>query len=112
MSAPTALIRSTWLSPDTNPTLSQNMDFLAFRKEQDRVQNLPVTRSLADVATVLDLLSQATHDTAVEILSLPDRIRGYGPVKENAVKEARARREQFTADLANPPPAPRQIAAE
>src|SRR5215831_4502126 len=31
-----------------------------------------------DVATVLGLLSQATHDTAVEILSLPDRIRGYG----------------------------------
>ena len=65
-----------------------------------------------DVATVLDLLSQATHDTAVEILSLPDRIRGYGPVKEKAVKEARARHEQLRADLANPPPAPRQLAAE
>ena len=38
-----------------------------------------------DVATVLGLLSPMTHDTAVEILSLPDRIRGYGPVKEKAV---------------------------
>jgi len=28
-----------------------------------------------DVATVLGLLSPLTHDTAVEILSLPDRIR-------------------------------------
>jgi indolepyruvate ferredoxin oxidoreductase len=64
-----------------------------------------------DVASVLDLLSQATHDTAVELLSLPDRIRGYGPVKEKAVKEAKARHEQLTADLANPPPA-RQMAAE
>ncbi len=65
-----------------------------------------------DVATVLGLLSQATHDTAVEILSLPDRIRGYGPVKEKAVKDAKARYEQLAADLVNPPPAPRQMAAE
>ncbi|MCP4618600.1 MAG: indolepyruvate ferredoxin oxidoreductase family protein [Bradyrhizobium sp.] len=65
-----------------------------------------------DVATVLGLLSQATHDTAVEILSLPDRIRGYGPVKEKAVKDAKARYDQLAADLVNPPPAPRQIAAE
>jgi indolepyruvate ferredoxin oxidoreductase len=65
-----------------------------------------------DVATVLNLLSQATHDIAVEILSLPDRIRGYGPVKDRAVKDAKARYEQLAADLVNPPPAPRQMAAE
>jgi len=65
-----------------------------------------------DVATVLGLLSQATHDTAVEILSLPDRIRGYGPIKEKAVKDAKARYEQLASDLINPPPAPRQMAAE
>ncbi len=65
-----------------------------------------------DVAKVLELLSLATHDTAVELLSLPDRIRGYGPVKDKAVKDAKARHEQLTADLTNPPPAPRQMAAE
>jgi indolepyruvate ferredoxin oxidoreductase len=65
-----------------------------------------------DVATVLDLLSPATADIAVELLSLPDRIRGYGPVKEKAAKEARARHAQLVADLASPPPAPRQLAAE
>jgi indolepyruvate ferredoxin oxidoreductase len=65
-----------------------------------------------DVATVLSLLSPVTHDTAVEILSLPDRIRGYGPVKEKAVQDAKARYAQLAADLANPPPAPRQLAAE
>ena len=42
-----------------------------------------------DVATVLGLLSPVTHDTAVEILSLPDRIRGYGPVKEKAAQTRR-----------------------
>ena len=65
-----------------------------------------------DVATVLGLLSPLTIDIAVELLSLPDRIRGYGPVKEKAVHDAKARYAQLAADLVNPPPAPRQIAAE
>jgi len=65
-----------------------------------------------DVATVLDLLSPATFDVAVELLSLPDRIRGYGPIKEKAAKEAKARHAQLFADLASPPSAPRQLAAE
>ena len=65
-----------------------------------------------DVAMVLELLSAATVDTAVELLSLPDRIRGFGPVKENAARDAKARHAQLSADLANPPPAPRQLAAE
>jgi indolepyruvate ferredoxin oxidoreductase len=65
-----------------------------------------------DVATVLSLLSPANFEIAVELLSLPDRIRGYGPVKEKAVQEAKARYAQLAADLANPPPAPRQLAAE
>jgi indolepyruvate ferredoxin oxidoreductase len=65
-----------------------------------------------DVAHVLTVLSPLTLDTAIEILSLPDRIRGYGPVKEKSVQEAKARYAQLAADLASPPPAPRQIAAE
>ncbi|MGB6397438.1 MAG: DUF6537 domain-containing protein, partial [Bradyrhizobium sp.] len=65
-----------------------------------------------DVATVLSLLSPVTVDAAVELLSLPDRIRGYGPVKEKAVSDAKARYAQLAADLTSPPPAPRQIAAE
>jgi indolepyruvate ferredoxin oxidoreductase len=65
-----------------------------------------------DVAHILSVLSPATLDTGIEILSLPDRIRGYGPVKEKAVRDAKARYAQLAAYLANPPPAPRQIAAE
>jgi indolepyruvate ferredoxin oxidoreductase len=65
-----------------------------------------------DVAHVLTVLSPLTLDTAIELLSLPDRIRGYGPVKEKSVRDAKARYAQLAADLANPPPAPRQIAAE
>mgnify|MGYP001251085142 FL=1 len=66
-----------------------------------------------DVVTAVKLLSPKTHDIAVELLSLPDQIRGYGPVKEASVAKAKARYEQLAKDLVNPPPlvAPR-IAAE
>jgi indolepyruvate ferredoxin oxidoreductase len=65
-----------------------------------------------DVAAVLGALSPITADTALELLQLPDRIRGYGPVKEKAASDAEKRRAQLIADLASPPPAPRQMAAE
>jgi indolepyruvate ferredoxin oxidoreductase len=71
-----------------------------------------ITAYEKDVADVLAALSPITLDTAIELLSLPDRIRGYGPVKEKAAKDAQARHAQLVADLASPPPAPRQIAAE
>jgi indolepyruvate ferredoxin oxidoreductase len=66
-----------------------------------------------DVVTAVKLLSPKTIDIAVELLSLPDQIRGYGPVKEASVAKAKARYEQLAKDLVNPPPliAP-QIAAE
>jgi indolepyruvate ferredoxin oxidoreductase len=65
-----------------------------------------------DVDTVLGLLSPATLETAIELLSLPDRIRGYGPVKATSVEQAKVRYAELARDLVNPPPAPRQIAAE
>jgi indolepyruvate ferredoxin oxidoreductase len=66
-----------------------------------------------DVVTAVKLLSPRTHDIAVELLSLPDQIRGYGPVKEASVKKAKARYEQLAKDLVNPPElTPQPIAAE
>jgi indolepyruvate ferredoxin oxidoreductase len=66
-----------------------------------------------DVVTAVKLLSPKTHDIAVELLSLPDQIRGYGPVKDASVAKAKTRYEQLARDLVDPPPlvAP-QIAAE
>jgi indolepyruvate ferredoxin oxidoreductase len=84
-----------------------------FRHSPDRKLERELIASYEkDVATVLGALSPATLETAVELLSLPDRIRGYGPVKEKAAADVRARHAQLIADLVSPPPAPRQIAAE
>ena len=65
-----------------------------------------------DVALVLDKLSPDNVGSAIELLSLPDRIRGYGPIKEKAVADAKLRYEELVRNLAEPPPAARQIAAE
>jgi indolepyruvate ferredoxin oxidoreductase len=87
--------------------------FDIFRHSPDRKLERELIASYEnDVATVLGALSPATLETAVELLSLPDRIRGYGPVKEKAAADVRARHAQLIADLVSPPPAPRQIAAE
>lgn len=60
---------------------------------------------------MLELLSPVTIDIAVEILSLPDSIRGYGPVKENRCRMRKRATRNSAADLVNPPPAPRRLAA-
>ncbi|MBV9559705.1 MAG: indolepyruvate ferredoxin oxidoreductase family protein, partial [Bradyrhizobium sp.] len=84
-----------------------------FARSADRkLERELITSYEQDVEAVLKNLSPLTIEPAVELLSLPDRIRGYGPVKEKAAHAARARHEQLVADLASPPPAPRQIAAE
>jgi len=65
-----------------------------------------------DVDNALRHLSTQSHDIAVELLSLPDQIRGYGPVKEKAIDAVRPRHAKLTKDLASPPMASPQIAAE
>src|SRR5262249_7129018 len=65
-----------------------------------------------DVASVLGQLSAANIDAAVELLSLPDRIRASARAKQTPQKPAKPRHAHLVADLANPPPAPRQMAAE
>ena len=49
---------------------------------------------------ISDLLPALTKDNlaaAVALASLPDQIRGYGPVKARSVEEATKRREELLA---------------
>jgi indolepyruvate ferredoxin oxidoreductase len=45
----------------------------------------------ATVRTLLNSLAPDNHALAVEIASIPDAIRGYGHIKEKAIKDARAK---------------------
>jgi indolepyruvate ferredoxin oxidoreductase len=87
------------------------LDIFGYSAERRLERNL-IAEYENDVAAVLDRLSPANVETAIELLSLPDRIRGYGPVKEKAVADTKARHAELLRDLANPPPVPRQMAAE
>jgi indolepyruvate ferredoxin oxidoreductase len=66
----------------------------------------------SDVKLVLERLSPAAETTALALLSLPDEIRGYGPVKEAAYRKTRARRDGLLRELVSPPPVVHQVAAE
>jgi indolepyruvate ferredoxin oxidoreductase len=52
-----------------------------------------------DVALILARLAPATHDAAVELASLPEKIRGFGHVKAASIGLARKRRDELRRDL-------------
>jgi indolepyruvate ferredoxin oxidoreductase len=67
----------------------------------------------ADMKDALARLSPDTVETARLLLSLPDSIRGYGPVKDKSMAEAAALRTRLREELRNPAPAQvRALAAE
>ena len=47
-------------------------------------------------------LTPMRHDAAVELASLPERIRGYGHVKEKSVAETRIREAELLARFVEP----------
>jgi indolepyruvate ferredoxin oxidoreductase len=66
----------------------------------------------ARLKALADNLTPQSHDLAVKIAELPDQIRGFGHVKEAAVKTVEARRAELEEALAQArlAPAPAQAA--
>jgi indolepyruvate ferredoxin oxidoreductase len=61
------------------------------RSAERRAERKLVGEYEATVKTLLDSLSPDNHALAVEIASIPDAIRGYGHIKEKAIKDAKAK---------------------
>ena len=57
------------------------------------------------VAEILDRLTPATHAAAVGLASIPEEIRGYGPVKEAHLAKAKAHEAALLARLRGEAPA-------
>ena len=49
------------------------------------------------MAEILAGLTPDNHATAVELAALPDRIRGFGPVKDRFLRHAKAREAELLA---------------
>jgi indolepyruvate ferredoxin oxidoreductase len=81
--------------------------------EERRAERRLIADYEADVAEMLQRLAPATLATAVALASLPERIRGYGHVKEKAMREAAVERARLHDKLRAPPAAPPlRLAAE
>jgi indolepyruvate ferredoxin oxidoreductase len=56
----------------------------------------------AVIEEILGALSAQNHALAVQLASLPERIRGFGHVKERNVKETKAREAELIAAFRAP----------
>jgi indolepyruvate ferredoxin oxidoreductase len=79
------------------------LDLFGYSKDR-RMERELIADYEGDVRTVLAKLSTQTASIALALLSLPEDIRGYGPVKEKSVVQAREKRAGLLKDLSNPPP--------
>jgi indolepyruvate ferredoxin oxidoreductase len=79
-------LRGTWLDPFAGS--SERRLEQALLKEYEQT-----------IASVLAGLNAATYDLAVEVARLPESIRGFGMIKQEAAKTARRRREELLATM-------------
>lgn len=65
------------------------------RTAERRAERALVEEYFATIGELLGDLSGATLDRAIALASLPDMIRGYGPVKEEAMSKYAAKRQEL-----------------
>ena len=79
------------------------LDLFGYSKDR-RLERELIADYEGDVRAALAKLSMQTASIALALLSLPEDIRGYGPVKEKSIAQARAKRAGLLQDLSSPPP--------
>ncbi|WP_300454612.1 indolepyruvate ferredoxin oxidoreductase family protein [Accumulibacter sp.] len=72
------------------------------RTGERRLERQLITDYEADIEFILSRLGPATLSTALELASLPERIRGFGHVKAAAAQQARAKRDSLLERLRVP----------
>jgi len=82
-------IRNTWMDPFAR-THERQVE-IGWLRDYERMLN-----------TVGADLSSANYDLAVQLLELPDAVRGYGPVKDRYLANAKARQSVLLAQWAVP----------
>jgi indolepyruvate ferredoxin oxidoreductase len=67
--------------------------------EDRKLERRLITEYEARIAEILERLDPATHAAAVELASLPEHIRGFGPVKVEHLKRIQPREQELLAQL-------------
>ncbi|MBK7660825.1 MAG: indolepyruvate ferredoxin oxidoreductase family protein [Betaproteobacteria bacterium] len=70
--------------------------------EERRAERALIDEYEATLAQIAEHLSPDTLEIATDLASVPERIRGYGPVKARHLEQARERREALLAQLLDP----------
>ena len=78
------------------------LDLFGYQAER-KAERALIEQYITDIRTVLATLRPETIETAISLASLPETIRGFGPVKDNARDKAATRRGELLAALNNPP---------
>jgi indolepyruvate ferredoxin oxidoreductase len=78
------------------------LDPFGYQAER-RAERALIEQYIADLRSALATLRPETLETAVGLASLPDLIRGFGPVKDNARTKAQSRRAELLAALNGTP---------
>ncbi|MEQ8653149.1 MAG: indolepyruvate ferredoxin oxidoreductase family protein [Kiloniellales bacterium] len=74
------------------------------RTEERKMERQLIADYEATTKRVLKALTPGNHQTAVALLSLPEKIRGYGHVKEANVETAKQEERRLLASLEGPAP--------
>lgn len=69
------------------------------RTKERRMERALLKDYEADIALVTEVLTPGNAQMALNLLEIPEHIRGFGSVKQRHVKEAQARRTQILKDL-------------
>ncbi|MCL4801389.1 MAG: indolepyruvate ferredoxin oxidoreductase family protein [Burkholderiales bacterium] len=85
-------------------------DLFGYGAERRRERQL-VAEYERTVETLLAHLNRDTHATAVAIASLPEEIRGFGPVKARHLERTKAKEAELLARLEAAAAAPKRVAA-
>jgi indolepyruvate ferredoxin oxidoreductase len=80
--------------------------------EERRAERRLIADYEADIEEILRRLAPATLATSVALASVPDRIRGYGHIKDKAMRQAAVERARLLDKLRGPAAPALRMAAE
>ena len=74
------------------------LDLFGYQAERRRERAL-IADYEATISAILPTLSRVNYDSAVQLATLPDQIRGFGHVKDKVMNEANAKRARLLAEF-------------
>ena len=72
------------------------------KTEERKMERKLIEQYFGLVDMILSNLNNENQQTAIELLSLPEQIRGYGHVKEKAVEMVKSKERQLLERFNNP----------